>query len=331
MPCATIEQLPAAPPERTGWPWTMETPPAPATMADGSPWPKMTVVTASYNQGRYLEETIRSVLLQGYPALEYIVIDGASSDESVSIIKKYSPWLSHWASEPDEGQAHAIQKGFRMATGEFFNFINSDDLLAPGVLQHVASSFGDSDALAGLCQNFTSEGDANLGVNRGLSARSLVWYQDVEYHQPAIWLRRRLIDQCGGLYTKFHYHFDLDLFVRYLALFPKVKYSSQVLARFRLHDTSKTVSQWTNFTTERPRVLRRLLQTPQFHMVHADCDRYLREHEWWSKLEYLNNTHQGWWKAAKILQSSCADPPVRWSRMMLGAIRQALQEPGRRA
>jgi glycosyltransferase involved in cell wall biosynthesis len=97
-------------------------------MIVGSRWPRISIVTPSLNQANYLEETIRSVLLQGYPNIEYIIIDGGSTDESVEIIKKYEKWLSFWISEPDKGQSHAINKGFSKASGEIYAYINSDDL-----------------------------------------------------------------------------------------------------------------------------------------------------------------------------------------------------------
>src|SRR5688500_17087320 len=118
-------KLPEPPPGRTGWPWTSEAAQLPARMSNGQPWPRITIVTPSYQQGRFLEETIRSVLPQGYPNLEYLVIDGGSSDESVEVIKRYEPWLSYWASEKDRGQTHAIAKGLERATGEIFQWINS--------------------------------------------------------------------------------------------------------------------------------------------------------------------------------------------------------------
>src|SRR5688572_11561284 len=100
--------------------------------------PSITVITPSYNQGRYIEETIDSVLSQGYPSLEYIVIDGGSADNSVEIIRKYEPYLAYWVSEKDRGQAHAINKGLARSTGELWNWSNSDDVLAPGALHRVA-------------------------------------------------------------------------------------------------------------------------------------------------------------------------------------------------
>jgi cellulose synthase/poly-beta-1,6-N-acetylglucosamine synthase-like glycosyltransferase len=127
MRCPTLNELTSPPADKTGWPWTEESPLLPDKMEGDCDWPKISIVTPSYNQGRFIEETIRSVLLQGYPNLEYIIIDGGSTDNSVEIINKYEPWLTYWVSEPDRGQSHGINKGFEKATCEVFGWLNSDD------------------------------------------------------------------------------------------------------------------------------------------------------------------------------------------------------------
>src|ERR1700758_987177 len=118
MRCPTLDELPPPPIDKDGWPWTDDSPQLPDATVDGKPWPLLSVITPAYNQGQFIEETIRSVLLQGYPNLEYIIIDGGSKDGTVEVIRKYERWLSYWVTEPDNGQSHAINKGFRRARGE---------------------------------------------------------------------------------------------------------------------------------------------------------------------------------------------------------------------
>ena len=139
--CPILSELPSPPRYKTGWPWTEKVPQLPQSMPDGNAWPRVSIVTPSLNQGQYLEETIRSVLLQGYSNLEYIIIDGGSTDGSVEIIRKYEPWLNYWVSEPDKGQSHAINKGFRRSTGEIMAYLNGDDIYYPNTLHDVATNF----------------------------------------------------------------------------------------------------------------------------------------------------------------------------------------------
>ena len=136
----TLKDLPPSPPEKTGWPWTEQTEPLPPRMPDGSEWPRISIVTPSYNQGEFIEETIRSVLLQGYPNLEYIIIDGGSKDNSIELIKKYEKYLAYLVSEPDKGQSHAINKGFRRATGVLVGWQNSDDFYHSGAFEAAAKA-----------------------------------------------------------------------------------------------------------------------------------------------------------------------------------------------
>src|SRR5262249_15652432 len=135
--------LPPPPAGKSGWPWTEESASSlPTAMANGAPWPRITVVTPSFNQAAFVEATLRSVLLQGYPDLEYFVLDGGSTDGSVEIIKKYEPWLTYWFSGPDGGQSAAIDRGLRLGSGMLATWINSDDMLCRDALTTHATRIG---------------------------------------------------------------------------------------------------------------------------------------------------------------------------------------------
>src|SRR5262245_10149752 len=262
MRSPTLAELPPSPPTKTGWPWTVETPLLPSLRADGTSWPRVSVVTPSYNQGQFIEETIRSVLLQGYPDLEFIIIDGGSSDQTVEIFKKYESWLTYWVSERDKGQSHAINKGLARTTGDLFNWINSDDLLLPGALAAVGGASCREEAIAGAVLNFGTSASQVI-ENKGLSpARLLAGDIGAAYHQPGLWFRPYRIASVGGIDVSLHCAFDFDLTLRYLAKYPEVTYLPQTLASFRLHETSKTSSQQSDFNQERMIVYRKILNHP---------------------------------------------------------------------
>jgi len=141
MKCPKLKELPAPPRGKTGWPWTEESPRVPDKTPEGRPWPQISIVTPNLNFGRFLEKTIRSLLLQGYPDFELIVIDGKSTDNSSEIIKKYDPWITYWVSEPDNSHSQAINKGFDRANGSILNWLCSDDILYPGTFAKVASEY----------------------------------------------------------------------------------------------------------------------------------------------------------------------------------------------
>ena len=134
-----LSELPNLLNNKTGWPWTEQT--DPQIYSDQFIWPKLTIVSPSFNQANFLEETIRSVLLQNYPNLEYIIIDGGSTDNSKEILERYSPWLSYWRSEKDEGQGQAINLGFSLASGDYHAWINSDDYYLKDVFNIVINNF----------------------------------------------------------------------------------------------------------------------------------------------------------------------------------------------
>ncbi len=246
MCCPTLRELPAPAKHKTGWPWTEEVERLPDKMPDGRPWPKISIVTPSYNQGQFIEETIRSVLLQGYPNLEYIIIDGGSTDNSVEIIKKYSPWLTYWVSEPDRGQSHAINKGLTHCTGEVFNWINSDDLLCPGALRAVATAWAKKAGtiIAGPVVDFKQDGTENVIVPNALTLQNFLSKKKARvnswmWHQPGTYLPLSQVKEVGGLREDICFTMDHLLMIDLLETC-EVVYIPETLARFRLHDNSKT-------------------------------------------------------------------------------------------
>src|SRR5436189_4763274 len=140
MRCPRLRELPPAPEGKTGWPWTEETFPEEADQTSSSP-PSISIVTPSYNQAAFLEETIRSVLLQGYPNLEYIVMDGGSTDGSVEIIKKYEKHLTYWTSQKDAGASDGMRLRFEGATGSILAYLNSDDFYLPGPVHRLTARY----------------------------------------------------------------------------------------------------------------------------------------------------------------------------------------------
>lgn len=218
-------------------------------------YPKITVVTPSYNQGHYIEQTICSVLDQGYPNLEYIIIDGGSKDDSVSIIKKYEKHLAYWVSEKDRGQSDAINKGYRKATGEIFNWLNSDDYYEPRALFKVADAFLKNPELQVYCgisrvfgedKEFHTKG---TDVYPGNINKTIGWPR---IDQPETFFKKSVWDTIGGVDERFHYVMDKELWVRFLLYYglAGVKKEDELLVHFRHHGESKTVSQSDNFVTE---------------------------------------------------------------------------------
>jgi glycosyltransferase involved in cell wall biosynthesis len=218
--------------------------------------PRISIITPSYNQAAYLEQTIDSVLGQGYPNLEYIVVDGGSTDGSVAIIRKYEKYLSHWVSEKDSGQSEAINKGLRRATGQVVNWLNSDDYYQPGTLPTIAQAFTDPsvNVVCGRSRLFRDDNQtvrhsAGTDLYPGNLAKTIGW---ARIDQPETFFRREAILRIGLLDDRLHYIMDRDWWVRYLFAFglDGVVEIPEVLVNFRLHETSKTVSQAAAFRTE---------------------------------------------------------------------------------
>jgi glycosyltransferase involved in cell wall biosynthesis len=239
-----LSDLPSPPRDRRGWPWTEETAPLPDTISDGQPWPRVSIVTPSYNQARFVEETIRSVLLQGYPNLEYMVIDGGSTDGSVEIIKKYEKWLAYWVSEPDRGQSHAINKGFEKVTGVICGWLNSDDYLLKDALKSVARAYMASPETGAWCGSslYVDVNGKKTGVREPppqLDAETIAAWNENSFAQPATFFSRRAWQQCAPLDENLHYGMDLDLWIRIAQKFAFERLG-EVLATERLHKDCKT-------------------------------------------------------------------------------------------
>lgn len=263
MHCPQLSELPPPPAGKTGWPWTEETE---VVIPKGSPasWPRVSVVTPSYNQGQFLEQTIRSVLLQGYPNLEYIVIDGGSTDSSVEIIRKYEPWLAYWISEPDRGQSHAINKGFQRATGEVCAWLNSDDVYLRGALGEAALGFVKDPERSLVYGNLVlvDEAGAVQGFMRApaFSLEGLISHNYIS--QPSAFMRTTAVEKAGYVDESYHLCMDYDLWLR-LAAQGKVAHLDTTLAAFRTHSESKTSMQLTRMSVELAKVATLFLEKDQ--------------------------------------------------------------------
>lgn len=213
---------------------------------------KVSIITPSFNQGQFIEETIQSVLSQSYPNIEYIVIDGGSSDNSIQIINKYSHKIAYWVSEPDNGQADAINKGFSKATGDLICWVNSDDILYPNFITERVIQFNENP----LVDFIYGDVDQGVEISRKILRKGeltdfktmlLTLYVPVP-QQSSIW-RRSVIEKLGYLDPKWRVLLDWEYFMR-ISLNCNMLYKPGVVAFFRNHVASKSVAEWRKWAEE---------------------------------------------------------------------------------
>ena len=240
-----LNSLPIPNIQRTGWPWTDAPEPLPEALPDGSPWPKISVVTPSFNQGQFIEETIRSVLLQGYPNLEFIIIDGGSTDNTLEIIRKYEPWLTYWVSEPDRGQGHAVNKGIQKATGEILLWLNSDDLVLPGVFSKIARRFTEDKSVGmviGQARIIDSQGNVTGELRSNFSSwEELATNPRNSARQISTFFSREMFENYGAIDESLFIAMDSELMVRFCQ-FNRPVIIEDYLTAFRTHKAAKTAS-----------------------------------------------------------------------------------------
>lgn len=291
-------------------------------------YPKISIVTPSFNQGKYIEQTILSILDQKYPNLEYIIIDGGSTDNSIEIIKKYESQIAFWVSEKDMGQAHAINKGLSHCTGQFFNWINSDDYLDEGALFTVAKNFTDerTGIVAGAVCNFDEKGFEKIVQNRRISIEGILSDDtDYIYHQPGVWMRMNIMEKVGKFGIDYHYCFDQEYILRYLLLNDQVKYITETLAHFRLHEVSKTVSQAASFYWDFSKMYREFWKKNKHSAYAAIAREKHKKYEWpllqqWVGEKYKSRGAAFFVSLALILK----DPLCRFNKSNLGWLKHIL-------
>ncbi len=311
--------------------------------------PLVSIVTPSYNQACYLEATLRSVLNQDYPNLEYIVIDGGSSDGSLEIIERYGEGLAYWVSEPDRGQADAINKGLRRAGGEIVAWINSDDFYMAGAVSSAVEALARHPEAGMVYADglMIDEGGGLLDRHRyrTYSALDLLCFEVLL--QPTVFMRREALEEAGYLDDRYQLVLDHDLWIRIAARRPMVHVPS-FWAVERTHPVAKTVAQAAGFVREAELLLQHARQDPLLAALFREHEILIRaslhafasrryidagQHReafrhWWTALRMDPTVARRYWY--KGVQAFFSGLGLGWAFMVYRAGRRRLQHRGRR-
>jgi glycosyltransferase involved in cell wall biosynthesis len=220
-------------------------------------YPRISIVTPSYHQARYLPETIESILKQDYPNLEYIIIDGGSTDGSVDVIRRYESHLAYWVSEKDSGQSEAINKGFRKSTGVLFNWINSDDVLFPGALHRIARAYlRHPDAALIVGDHARGDGGRGIFLASGAPSRRAVspagWVMPIG--QQSAFIAARVFERVGGVREDLHCIMDAELYYRILVEGGRLVRTRGLIGLIREHPQCKGIARACEWSQEAGRV-----------------------------------------------------------------------------
>ncbi len=270
-------------------------------------WPKISVIVPSFNQGQFLERTLRSIVQQQYPNLELIVIDGGSTDNSVEIIRKYENFIDYWVSEVDGSQTQGLIKGFNQATGDILCWLNSDDLYEKDTLFEVGSYFRshpDADALYGGT-TYIDENDRVMFVRKEFSFNDyMLFYSGNFIPSPSMFWRRNIYDHVGGLDTDFDLAMDADLWIRFHKAGGKIGYIPKLVSRTRFYPACKTAR------------MRRQTKT-EFHSIFRRYNHHI------STLPFLCNTVYA--KMLRLMRLILANPnPVHCFNLMMFILKDTM-------
>ncbi|WP_017303054.1 glycosyltransferase family 2 protein [Spirulina subsalsa] len=271
-----LKDLPPPPSDKTGWPWDLEINLL-NQVVDPEQLPLITIVTPSYNQGQFLEETIRSILLQGYPNLEYIIIDGGSDDNTLEIIRQYEPFLAYWISEPDGGQSEALNKGFKRATGELIGWQNSDDTYAPHALWYAANAYLNNpaaDVIYGEVHHI-DEQDNFIKKYPVIEAtvENMIPYSSVSNH--SVFYHRKIFENQQWINSELKHCMDQEFHLRLLLKGYQFTYEPRIIGYWRIHEQAKSTRQLEVWSKEAFQLCKSLYQQsdlePKIRQKAKDC------------------------------------------------------------
>lgn len=299
-------------------------------------WPRISIIIPSYNQGHYIEETIRSVVDQGYPSLQLIVMDGGSTDSTGAVLERYRDRIAILESKRDRGQSHAINKGLELMTGEVWAYLNSDDLLAPGSLERISEFFRDPGVhwVGAVSSIFDESRDLGFVTpEEPCSIREVLtpWHRSIQHVFPCsnvCFMRRGVYEKIGGFDESFHYSMDMEYYTRAMFGGYRLKRIRDVLGRWRWHSASKTMldGQAYRFLGEELRIA----SIYASRLPKEDCTWLRREiaeqHKWFTVRRALHENpaaHRGH-RLARLFRDAWQEPSLFLFRPWLGAVRKQI-------